>query len=412
MFTEIPTYITPVLNLLENAGYEAYLVGGCVRDRAMGKTPNDYDITTNAKPHEMQNVFCDYRVIETGLKHGTLTVVSEGECVEITTYRIDGEYADNRHPTEVSFTDDITLDLSRRDFTVNAMAYSRTLGLCDPFGGMAHLIEKRIVCVGSPEARFNEDGLRILRALRFASVLDFEIDEATSEAVHSLSHLLRGISKERIYTELTKLLCGAGVTRILSGYGDVLAVCADGIDSETFSHCACDIAALPSGDAVARLAYLCRSASDSADLSPREHAASCMKGLKTSTADMRRCTALAEIMGEDFPETDADIKRLMGRFDERDIKTYADLRGVYTKNAYAAEIFIKRYEIIAATDPCVKIADLDITGNDIIRITGKKGTEVGKTLALLLEEVITERLSNTREALEAELALMGEERLK
>ena len=229
MFKNIPDHIIPVLDSLEGAGYEAYLVGGCVRDRARGKEPNDYDVTTNAKPHEMQEVFRNYRVIETGLKHGTLTVVSDGECVEVTTYRIDGEYADNRHPTSVSFTDDVTLDLSRRDFTVNAMAYSRALGLCDPFGGMDDLKRRMIVCVGSPTERFSEDGLRILRALRFASVLEFAIDIDTANAIHDMKELLRGISKERIYTELRKLLSGGHASEIMREYSDVLSVCIEGV---------------------------------------------------------------------------------------------------------------------------------------------------------------------------------------
>lgn len=399
MFSTIPTYITPVLDLLENAGFEAYLVGGCVRDSAMGKVPHDYDITTNAKPHELLRVFRDFRVIETGLKHGTLTVVSEGECVEITTYRIDGEYADNRHPANVSFTDDITLDLSRRDFTVNAMAYSRSLGLCDPFGGMDHLAKARIVCVGSPSDRFLEDGLRILRALRFASVLSFDIDGATAEAIHALSHLLRGISKERIYSELSKLLCGVGCAAILKAYADVLAVCTDGIGEDVFSDFAEHISKSPC-DPTARLALLCRFEADARGVGAREVATHVMRGLKSSSADARRCAVLAVLTGEAFPESDADVKRLMGSTAPQDIVTYAQMRGVYADDELGECRFTERYAAVAEADPCVRVSQLQLTGRDVMSLTGARGEQVGAALSRLLEEVTTGHLPNERDALE------------
>ncbi len=398
MFKNIPEYIIPVLDALEGAGYEAYLVGGCVRDRAMGKEPNDYDVTTNAKPHEMEEVFRDYRVIETGLKHGTLTVVSMGECVEITTYRIDGEYADNRHPTSVSFTDDVTLDLSRRDFTVNAMAYSRTLGLCDPFGGMDDLVRKMIVCVGSPTERFSEDGLRILRALRFASVLEFTIDSATSDAIHSMKELLRGISKERIYTETRKLLCGGYASQIMKEYADVLSVCVEGISPAAFEKAAEVISSLEA-EPVLRAAYICRLSADAENLTPSQHAAAVCKKLKTSAADAKRASLFATLIGEKLPEKREDIKYLMGRLSDEDIKSYAAVRTVFTGDSEESRRFMSEYEKIAATDPCVKISQLAIGGCDVIEKTGAKGAAIGKILAWLLDGVICERFTNTREEL-------------
>lgn len=407
MFSNIPKYITDVTSRLEEAGFDAYLVGGCVRDRAMGKTPHDYDVTTNAKPHEMQKVFENYRVIETGLKHGTLTVVSDGECVEITTYRIDGEYADNRHPTEVSFTDDVKLDLSRRDFTVNAMAYSTKLGLCDLFDGMRHLREGRIVCVGCPTDRFNEDGLRILRALRFASTLDFDIDPATAEAIHALKYLLAGISKERILTELSKLIVGTGAGRIISAYSDVLEVCSCGLTASAWSDAAENIDALPSDPAV-RFAFACRLTSDEAGTTAKECAAGVMRGLKSSAALAKRTSALSDAMSTPFPETDADVMRLMGRFDREDVLAYAALRDVYSGDGALAEAFLARYGEIAAASPCVKVSELAVSGNDVMRLTGAKGAAVGKTLAALLDDVIEGRLENTPASLEARLASLKE----
>lgn len=406
LFAEIPSYITPVLDTLGSAGYEAYLVGGCVRDAALGKVPNDYDITTSAHPEDMKRVFTGWRVIETGLKHGTLTVLSDGECVEVTTYRIDGEYADNRHPTEVSFTDDITLDLSRRDFTVNAMAYNPSLGLCDPFGGMAHLAERRIVCVGDAEARFREDGLRILRALRFASVLDFEIDKATTRAVFELRELLRGISKERVYVELSKLICGKGCARILRDFGDVLELCGDGVTGDDFRAAADVIGSLPKGDHVARLAYLCRISADRLGSDAKTHGTLYMRSLKTSTADVKRCALLANAMGEDFPKDEISVKRLMGRLTGDDILTYARLRGAYTENSDGEREFTEMYRTVAASDPCVSISQLAIGGNDVMTIAGIRGKEVGNTLSALLEDVILGRVENSFESLTRRLSEM------
>ncbi|MBQ1223729.1 MAG: tRNA nucleotidyltransferase [Oscillospiraceae bacterium] len=220
----IPAPLTEAMNVLEQGGKEGWLVGGCVRDSLMGKIPHDWDVTTSASPMEMISLFSGYRLIETGLKHGTVTVVISGEQIEITTFRIDGEYRDNRRPSSVSFTSDISEDLSRRDFTVNAMAYSPTSGLCDLFGGREDLEKKLIRCVGDPDKRFGEDGLRILRALRFASVLDFSIHKDTAESVHRNRELLLNISAERIFSEFTKLLCGPGAARILREYPDVIGV--------------------------------------------------------------------------------------------------------------------------------------------------------------------------------------------
>ncbi len=174
---QIPQKILYILDRLELAGFEAYIVGGCVRDSLMGQQPHDFDITTSALPEETEQVFSDLKVIETGLKHGTVTVLIEGEPVEITTYRIDGEYSDGRHPNEVKFTRSLHEDVARRDFTMNGIAYSPKRGLSDSVGGAEDIRRCTIRCIGEPDRRFNEDALRILRALRFSAVLGFEIEE-------------------------------------------------------------------------------------------------------------------------------------------------------------------------------------------------------------------------------------------
>ncbi len=210
------------LELLEAAGYEAFLVGGCVRDDMMGIRPHDYDITTNARPEEIKRVFSDFRLVLDGEKHGTVSPVIDGSLIEITTFRADGDYSDGRHPDSVSFSDSLLDDLKRRDFTINAMAWSKRTGLVDPHGGADDLERKTLRAVGEPEERFREDALRILRGMRFASRLGFPLEQKTADAMHKLAPQLELISRERIFTELTGVLQGEHAIRVLSDFHDVL----------------------------------------------------------------------------------------------------------------------------------------------------------------------------------------------
>lgn len=202
----LPEKIEYVINRITDSGFEAFIVGGCVRDMLMGKTPNDFDITTSATPEEIQNIF--EKTVPTGIKHGTITVVLEGEPIEVTTFRCDGDYNDCRHPEKVEFVRSIEADLSRRDFTVNAIAYNPAKGIVDLFGGIEDINSKILRAVGNPEKRFCEDALRIMRLFRFSSVLSFEIEEKTLAAALLKAPLLKQVSAERINAELTKLLCG------------------------------------------------------------------------------------------------------------------------------------------------------------------------------------------------------------
>ena len=211
-----------VINKLEQAGYEAYLVGGAVRDFLLHHENNDIDITTNAKPEEIKNVFKDYHLIETGLKHGTVTLIYNHQPIEITTYRIDGDYIDNRHPNLVKFTNSLREDLLRRDFTINAMAYNKKL--IDYFGGKEDLKNKLIRAVGDPNQRMKEDALRILRGLRFASILNFQIEEQTIIAMRENKQLLLNISNERIQNELNEILLGDNVKEVLLRFSDIFSV--------------------------------------------------------------------------------------------------------------------------------------------------------------------------------------------
>ncbi len=222
MVIKIPPQVNTVIEILNALGHSAYVVGGACRDIIMGKPVHDWDVATNALPEETAAAFADFRVIETGMKHGTLTVIVDSMSIEITTYRIESGYSDNRHPDSVSFTANIEDDLSRRDFTVNAIAYSPSDGAVDPYGGRNDIEKKLIKCVGNPDTRFGEDALRILRALRFSSVLGFEIEDETKESIHRNFRLLANISAERIFTETCKMLCGKDIKRILTEFSDVI----------------------------------------------------------------------------------------------------------------------------------------------------------------------------------------------
>ena len=214
MHINLPEKVDFILKKLQEQGFEAYAVGGCVRDALLGREPEDWDITTSAKPEQVKEIF--RRTIDTGIQHGTVTVMLDKEGFEVTTYRIDGDYEDGRHPLEVQFTSDLIEDLKRRDFTINAMAYNEEEGLVDAFDGIGDLQNKIIRCVGNPRERFSEDALRMLRAVRFAGQLDFEIEEETKEAIRELVSNLTKISAERIRVELDKLLCSRKPEHLLT----------------------------------------------------------------------------------------------------------------------------------------------------------------------------------------------------
>ncbi|MBQ1838310.1 MAG: hypothetical protein II127_01670, partial [Ruminococcus sp.] len=246
MNIQIEPKANQIIHLLQQHGFAAYAVGGCVRNAPMGLEPHDWDVCTDAKPDALRAVFGGYETHDYGLKHGTLVVMVDGEPFEVTTYRIDGVYADSRRPESVTFTDDLTRDLSRRDFTVNAMAYNDERGLQDPFGGAADLRRGVLRCVGVPDDRFREDALRILRGVRFAAVYGFQAERETAQALHRNARLLDRIARERVREELLGMLCGAQVTQALDEFRDVIAAVIPEL-SETFGvrqvnkhHC-CDV---------------------------------------------------------------------------------------------------------------------------------------------------------------------------
>ena len=384
---ELPKYIKSLIDLLNSKGYEAYAVGGCVRDCVMGRLPNDFDMTTNATPDEMLTVFCEYKVIETGLKHGTLTVISENIPVEITTYRVDGEYHDSRHPDKVYFTRNLKDDVSRRDFTVNAMAYNDKTGIVDFYGGIDDINKKLIMAVGDADKRFKEDALRIIRALRFASVLGFDIEEKTAFAAIENAELLKNISAERINVELKKLLLGKNAIKILKEYSDILAF----VSPEMLSSCTEKLKKLSTApdDVNVFFAFLL---TDSTEKEANE----ALYRLKFSNAERKEITELLLLQKKDVPKNKIEMKLFISETDMELIPKYLMLLSTLGKEASSAE---KYYAEIRDNKECVYISDLKVNGNDLSKTGISKGEKIGQALKFLLRAVISGEVENKKEEL-------------
>ncbi|MGN1410808.1 MAG: CCA tRNA nucleotidyltransferase [Eubacteriales bacterium] len=388
----LPPQVEFVIDRLNSAGFSAYAVGGCVRDHLMGRTPGDYDVTTSAKPDEMLAVFSDCRVIETGLKHGTITVLRDGMSVETTTYRIDGSYADGRHPDSVTFTSDLSLDLCRRDFTVNAMAYSEKSGIIDLFGGQIDLENRVIRCVGSADERFSEDGLRILRALRFSSVLDFYPDSECAESVKRLRSLLARISRERIYVELTKLLLGVGCRRILEDFPEVISFVLPQLGAEKVKSAAIRIESAPKNIEI-RYAILL----DSLEI---DEASATMSSLKPSKAEKNAVMTLLKHKNDSEYATDEySMLQLISKTDDIFPEKLADFQKCTGKiDDFRCDNAKKLTHVLVSENRPRKLKDLAIDGSDLTEL-GYKGAEIGEKLTLLLDRVMRGEVRNDRSSL-------------
>ena len=388
------------IDILRTAGFEAYPVGGCVRDSLMNKVPGDYDITTNAMPQQCLECFKNFRTICNGIKHGTVTVVINGECIEITTFRIDGSYSDGRHPDSVTFSSVLKDDLSRRDFTVNAMAYDVNKGVVDCFGGKQDLKNKLIRCVGNPDKRFNEDALRIMRALRFSSVLGFEIEMSTAESIHKNAFLLKSISKERILAELSKLLTGENAGNVVKNYGDVLAVVFDvAVQSKNgaFVKAAEVIENSYRRKSDVILAFCCLMC---IDFSP-DGAYSAFLELKGSRELRDNVKAvLGAGVAFDFKPDRVFVRKLLSKYGTSNAKRILDLCAAAAPqkktDCLAAE---KMIDYVINDGDCVRISELDIDGNDISQNLSLSGREIGDMLQSLLSAVINGNVINRRQEL-------------
>ena len=428
----IPKSVQEVLETLTAAGHEAWCVGGCVRDTLLGRTPEDWDVTTSALPEETMALF-GQRALPTGLRHGTVTVRTERGGVEVTTFRCDGVYHDHRRPDTVTFTRSLEEDLKRRDFTVNAMALGLDGTLRDSFGGQDDLREGILRCVGEPDRRFDEDALRILRALRFSAVLGFAIEEKTAAGIHENKALLGDIAAERVQTELFKLLCGKNVLAVLRAYPDVIGVFWPevvpmvGFDQQNHHHCydvwehtihaVAEVPPEPEVRCAALLHDIGKPATFTEDENGvghfRGHAAvseeladGMLRRLKCATESRETVVRLVAWHDRDIPRTDKAVRRALGKLGERDLRRLIALKRA-DNLAQSPTYFGRQRELdkgetildrLLAEDACFSLKQLAVNGKDLTEM-GLSGPAVGQTLNALLDRVMDGDVPNEREAL-------------
>lgn len=436
MVISLPTKVQHIIKTIQDAGFEAYAVGGCVRDSILGRKPNDWDITTSAKPEQVKALF--RRTIDTGIAHGTVTIMLEKEGFEVTTYRIDGEYEDSRHPKEVTFTSSLEEDLKRRDFTINAMAYNEAEGLIDCFGGMEDIKNQRIACVGNAGERFKEDALRIMRAVRFSAQLGYEIEERTQEAIRELAPTLEKISAERIQVELVKLVTSShpdyiikayelGITKVIMPEFDRCMETPQNHPHHCYSvgrHIVESMKAIEA-DKTLRLAMLFHDmgkpvvkSTDEEGIDhfhghskvSKEMSVEILRRLKFDNDTINHVKRLAEFhdYGNSIVPDKRIVRRAVSRIGE-DI--FPALLKVKKADMLAQSMYMRKekeeilgkwitlYEQVVANKECVSLKTLAITGTDLIEQGMKPGKELGDTLKKCLELVIEDPECNTREYL-------------
>ena len=433
MKIQLPEKVKVIIQTLEAAGYEAYAVGGCVRDSVLGRIPADWDITTSALPEQVKGLF--HRTIDTGIEHGTVTVMMDKEGFEVTTYRIDGEYRDHRHPEQVNFTGELKEDLRRRDFTINAMAYNDRCGMVDAFGGIEDLKHGVIRCVGVARERFEEDALRILRAVRFTAQLGFEIEKETADAARALAGNLKDISAERIQTELVKLLVSPhpemlrtayelGITRVVLPEFDVMMETPQHHPHHMYSVGEHTLKALEFTDPekVLRLSVLfhdfgkpqTRTTVDGVDhfhghanVSAQE-TVRIMRRLKFDNATMDQVKRIV-LYHDARPQPDErQIRRLLHRAGEdifpglfqvmgADILAQSEYRKI--EKLVNLERVHQVYDEILKRKDCISLKNLQVTGKDLIAAGMEPGKKIGEILNQMLEDVLETPEHNEREYL-------------
>ena len=435
MKISIPDNVKTIIEILNNSGHESFIVGGCVRDSLMGIIPNDWDICTSAKPEQIKECFKEFNTFDSGIKHGTISIVIDKEIFEVTTYRIDGEYKDNRRPESVTFTDDITKDLARRDFTINAMAYNESRGLVDPFNGQTDLRSNTIRCVRNPDERFNEDALRIIRALRFASTYDLVIEENTSVSILKNAKLLNNIAVERITVEFNKLICGKGAENILDNYRDVIAVFIPEIkkmfdfkqktkhhNRDVWHHTIHSVSQIDS-EPLLRVTMLfhdlgkpkaCTYDSDGSTHfkgHPKysaKIAESILRRLKYSVSFIEDCLKLIIYHDVRFTGSKKQLKHVMSAIGENNVRLLLKVQraDIMAQSEYMHEEKLQKIETackvfneILEEQSCFTLKQLAVNGNDLKAIGITDGKTIGKTLKYLLSLVIDEKIENEKSAL-------------
>ena len=430
----LPRKVLMIINNLQLHGYEAFAVGGCVRDSILARRPEDWDITTSAKPEEIKRLF--RRTVDTGIEHGTVTVIIGKDSYEVTTYRVDGAYEDGRHPKEVRFTSRLEEDLQRRDFTINAMAYNDDVRLVDVFGGMKDLNHHLIRCVGDPRERFSEDALRILRAVRFSAQLNFPIEPDTAEAIKELAPTLEKISAERIQAELVKLLVSPhperirdayelGITKVILPEWDAMA----GVEQNTPHH-RYDVAEhtiramkYVKRDKILRLTMLFhdmgKPSTKTTDENGRDHfkghalvseeiARKVLRRLKFDNETVKTLTRLVCYHDYRMEATPKNVRRAMNRIGVELFPYYLAVRmadakaqSPYRRREKIENIVAVRklYQEALLEEDCVTLRQLAVSGRDLMDLGMNPGREIGSMLSELLEYVIDDPKRNEKEIL-------------
>ena len=388
---QIPQEVKQILETLTQAGYQAYAVGGCVRDSFLGREPEDWDITTDALPEQVKALF--RRTVDTGIRHGTVTVLLKDRSYEITTYRVDGVYSDGRHPDSVIFTPELSEDLRRRDFTINAMACAADGSVVDLFGGREDLLRRSIRCVGDPDERFTEDALRILRVLRFSAQLDFDIEASTWEALKRHAPNLVNVSRERILAELNKM--------ILSPHPEKMALLSEaGITPWVGNGADKIVPSLRIGGLPAKKDLRWAAAFSEAD---GETARSFLKDLKSDNETADGASLLISGIRGSVPEDLYGTRKLLSAFGAERTREMLLLRRAGFGTAVSSEQLDgleDRTEKILAAGDCLAVRDLAVSGKDLIRLGIRPGPELGRILSVLLDQVLNYPEQNTAACLE------------
>jgi tRNA nucleotidyltransferase (CCA-adding enzyme) len=409
----MPKNVEFILDKLNTKYESAYIVGGCVRDSIMGVTPHDWDICTSATPSTVKEIFKDYRIIDTGIKHGTVTIIIDDEQYEITTYRIDGIYEDNRHPSDVLFTKNIEADLSRRDFTMNAIAYNHINGFVDPFGGMNDIKNCIIRCVGNPHDRFTEDALRILRAERFAMTLRFQIEDKTEQAMMENKWLLKNIAIERVTSELWKAV--SKITYVNERFLILLrVVLPEFISSAAVKEIDYVLNRIPSSGYVT-IAFIQQIVMERNPRMFIERPQAMMDKLRFSNKDRKTIMAMCNGLNNILDQINNDVigvvsieplpeMKLLMLADGDYIKETIELSKIYIRylqmksNHLCDYVFEMERKYSRAKQECHSLKDLEINGDDLIRM-GFKGVKIGEILNDVLMKVIFNQLRNNSEVL-------------
>lgn len=432
----IPNEVRSIINMLNDSNHKAYVVGGAVRDSILGREVHDWDICTSATPDEMMTVFKDLRVIKTGLQHGTITVLINDMPIEVTTFRIDGEYSDNRRPDNVAFTDDLTEDLRRRDFTMNAIAYNPTTGIVDPFDGIGDIEEKVIVCVGSAKDRFNEDALRILRALRFAGQLNFTLDSDITKEIKNLYRLLSNISMERINSEFCKIMQTDMINVIVLQYPELSKLLIPELEDmrgfnqnnpyhefDVLYHTMMALRRSGTKDLIIRLSILFHdigkpfSYQDGDDgyrhfkghgRISAEIAGKIMTRMKFDNDTRDKVVELIYYHDATFQVGKKYVKRWLNKIGEDQLRRLlilrrADIMGHKLNYEKSRIDKVNKMESVLdevkKDNECFSLKDLAVNGNDLIQLGYKPGKELGNVLHKLLDEVIDGNANNDKDEL-------------